>query len=326
MIVVSRNHQLLSALGRTPLMIAASQDDAETIGHLVTSGADIRTFDSQTGATALHFAAVAGAERAARTLLSLGAPINASAPSNGLTPLMTAVWHRHPDIVDLLLSHPDINVHQQSTCGMTALDISAQAPSHLSEVRRITGSLRSSLQELATLQAGQKLIALLISGEPDEHTLLREMRALIEAGEDVDQTAPNTCSGHDGCTPLLIASRDGKSEIVSLLIKAGADIRHVDTHMHEHAAQKAAYRNHSETLRRLAQHPEFPVVRDLSGPFNGYTSLHNAAWQGHIECARALLDSGADATLPAHDGRTAADLARAHGHVGVAHLIERHRR
>jgi len=40
------------------------------------------------------------------------------------------------------------------------------------------------------------------------------------------------------------------------------------------------------------------------------TSLHMAAWKGHVDVVELLLDSGADAKLLNKDGKKAADLVR----------------
>ena len=47
-------------------------------------------------------------------------------------------------------------------------------------------------------------------------------------------------------------------------------------------------------------------------------ALHAAARNGNVELAELLLERGADATLAAEDGRTAATIAREAGHEQLA--------
>lgn len=59
----------------------------------------------------------------------------------------------------------------------------------------------------------------------------------------------------------------------------------------------------------------------------GSTTLHRAAFRGHLRILRLLLDSGADPKLAGYDGigphagQTAADIARAHNQWPAAELL-----
>lgn len=67
---------------------------------------------------------------------------------------------------------------------------------------------------------------------------------------------------------------------------------------------------------------EGPNVWRLGGR-SGFTPLHQAAWHGaSAEVVDGLLALGAWRTLPALDGRTAADVAQQRGHVVLLPLLE----
>jgi len=90
-------------------------------------------------------------------------------------------------------------------------------------------------------------------------------------------------------TPLLAAAAKGHSEIVSLLIKAGASVDNPSS---------------------------------LSKDFRGCSPLSLAALQGHAECVRVLLASGANPKLRSDDGTTALMLAKGMNHTEVVRLLE----
>ena len=50
----------------------------------------------------------------------------------------------------------------------------------------------------------------------------------------------------------------------------------------------------------------------------GYTPLMGAAAAGRDDIADLLLEKGADPALVSEDGKTAADVAREHGHTALA--------
>ena len=47
---------------------------------------------------------------------------------------------------------------------------------------------------------------------------------------------------------------------------------------------------------------------------NGWTPLHEASRNGHVEVITALLAAGADKTIKDEDGKTPHDVARGNGH------------
>ena len=51
-----------------------------------------------------------------------------------------------------------------------------------------------------------------------------------------------------------------------------------------------------------------PEAAHAQGRFG--TALHSAAWERQLECARLLVERGADPTVTNEDGQTALDIAR----------------
>lgn len=55
---------------------------------------------------------------------------------------------------------------------------------------------------------------------------------------------------------------------------------------------------------------------------DGYSALHGAAENGHLDCVRALIAAGADPHPRTRDGLTPLDLAEMEGHEEIAELLD----
>jgi hypothetical protein len=96
------------------------------------------------------------------------------------------------------------------------------------------------------------------------------VQALLNQGANVNAKEANVgpnLGQTGGQTPLMLASENGHENIVSLLIKNGADLN----------------------------------ARDLSG----YTALEVATWQDNISICKLLLNAGANVNITNRLGRTA---------------------
>jgi ankyrin repeat protein len=106
---------------------------------------------------------------------------------------------------------------------------------------------------------------------------------------------------------LLVAARDGHTEIAAALLAAGADVNATEPTFGAVPLHKAVYNGHVELTRLIAGQPG--VDLNFQGATNGYTPLHDAIWHGYEQCARILVDAGADIRLTGHDGKTPHALA-----------------
>ena len=204
-------------------------------------------------------ASESGDRQIALGLLAAGADPNALAP-DGATPLMWAVYHDDLDLVRALVD-AGADVGLQSEFGTSALTEAA-----------IIGS------------------ASVIS-------------ALLDAGAD-----PNT-ENPEGETPLMAVARSGNVEAAKLLLDAGADINATEDWGGQSALSWAAARSQVDMVEFLADNGADldrrgvirqwerktitePRPKDMNK--GGFTPLLYAAREGCVECARRLLDAGAD--------------------------------
>lgn len=297
----------------TPLMQAASTGQAQSVAQLLDAGADVHAIEPAMGASVLHKAAQSGDAQTVALLLDRGAFVDQQSPVLGHTPLMDAVLHKHAAVVTLLLARgarTTIRNHwQQSALELARLD----------GLDAIAGLIEARDDADATQLAALTLIAAVKAGD---HA---RVEALIAAGADVDQTTPMTGSPDDNYTPLAIAARDGRTEIVRVLLAAGADPRRKVGLMQGTPLHEASYFGHGKVIRAMRSPPaatgSATADLDIQGPYNGLTALHDAVWHGHADAAVALVEAGARLDLETHTGLTPRALAVRYGYGELARML-----
>ncbi|KAJ8404345.1 hypothetical protein AAFF_G00341180 [Aldrovandia affinis] len=212
--VFSKSHAIQQAL-----IAASSMGYIEIVSYLLDlpekdeegDRAQINSFDTLWGETALTAAAGRGKLDVCRLLLEQGAAVT-QANRRGIVPLFSTVRQGHWQIVDLLLTHgADVNMADKQ--GRTPLMMAA-SEGHL-------GTAEFLLAQDASLPLMDKegLTALswaCLKGH------LPVVRCLVERGAATDHADKN------GRTPLDLAAFYGDAEVVQFLVDHGAMIEHVD--------------------------------------------------------------------------------------------------
>jgi ankyrin repeat protein len=136
---------------------------------------------------------------------------------------------------------------------------------------------------------------------------------LVQAGADVD------ARGKDGQTALMILARTNGVAAAKVLLDHGADVNAQETWREQTALIWAAAQKQPQMVKLLLEHGANPDARSESNnwdrqvsgekrrlfrPFGGLTALLYAAREGCVECARVLVDGGADIDLSGYRGIT----------------------
>ncbi len=278
------------AQGSTLLMLAAGRGLDDIASLLVERGADVFVLDSQMGVTPLHRAAQSGSVAILELLLSKGAYIDDQSGVNGHTPLIDAAFYKRYEAFEYLLRR-DANTELRNTLGLNVSDwASRQKDSRLLDLIEQQGERdEKRLAEQKLLQAVR------------DADLAKAIQILDEnPSYDVNEV------GKDGMTPLLVASRAGLTDIVRQLLAHGADPNIVDKMMKATPAHKAGFFGHAKILQELCK---AGANIDAQGPYNGYTALHDAVLNSHIEAAQVLIDFGASTNIEGLDGKSPRSLA-----------------
>lgn len=143
------------------------------------------------------------------------------------------------------------------------------------------------------------LIRVIIENRPDSVRLLKEFGANLQIGTN------------DGTSPLYMAARLGRREIVEILLETTPDVHEGDL-IGETPLQAAARNGHSEVVELLVKLSDKDAVED---------SLLLAAENGHARVVEVLLEAGADTEVTTDDGSTPLGLALQNGHDSVIGVL-----
>tara|TARA_A100001011_G_scaffold176510_1_gene185213 strand:- start:20660 stop:21715 length:1056 start_codon:yes stop_codon:yes gene_type:complete len=306
----------------TPLMLACSRGLFNIVELLLNSGADIYTVDTVLGASALHKAAQSGVVEIAQILLDKGAFINLQSAATGHTPLIDAVWCKQVSMSKFLLEKgASVNIighHQQTVFNFLGTEpvwtAGFTTPSDEAWGREILEMCNEKKLIDNKAVDSQQLMSAVMSNDT------KKVESLINSGVNVNEQSPIIGSGNDGQTPLLVACFLGHTEIVRLLLEAGAIETINDYLMEATPAHKACYAGKPEALKVLLELANVDLT--AQGPYNGYTALHDSCWHGHKDNVKILLDHGVPLDQRSHQGHTPSEFARFLGYTEIAEMIE----
>ncbi len=209
-----------------PLSLAAEHGRLQVVRLLLAHGAKVDNTDGHSGGkTALHYAAENGHAEIVEALLAHGADIDRTAGSSDFSALMYAAEQGHLDVVKALVKHgaalelrrsdSSATPSAEAESGQTALMLAAHNW-HLEVVKFLAAS---GADINARKTDGQTALIEAVSTRKRSRIAKSKqvIIGLLNAGAAIDATDREW-----GWTPLMFAAREGKADIVKLLLSRGA--------------------------------------------------------------------------------------------------------
>jgi ankyrin repeat protein len=242
--------------------------------------------------TRLVEAVKSGNRTAAIALIAAHADAN-TPEVDGTTPLHWAVHRDDADLVERLI-HAGARAEGKNTYGVTPLEEAA--------VIGNTAVLKLLLEAGANVNStnGDGQTALMVIARTSN---VAAAKLLLSHGAKV-----NPVEQWRGQTALMWAAAEGQAAMVKLLVASGAEVN---------VRSKANNWDRNTTAEGTGLGAKYL-------PAGGLTALLFAARQGHLDCAQALVEAGADKDLQDPDGISPMITAIVNAHYDVAqYLAER---
>jgi len=249
--------------GETPLTLALANGDVALAARLLKAGADPKA-TRWNGETTLMIAAGAGSVEEVKLLLAAGVDVNGVEPRRGQNALMWAAAEGHPDVLDCLIQKGAL-VNAATQSGFTPLAFAAMKNDAASVRRLIqagadpnyvlpdkngtrmlalAGSYKSDAAAIALLDGGadpnfadrKGLTPLHVAAQAGAVDLVKKLLAKGAALNARTSPAPRVSADSNDKnlvlfsfsgeqTPLLLAAKYNRVDVMRVLIDAGADTK-----------------------------------------------------------------------------------------------------
>ncbi|WP_375333842.1 ankyrin repeat domain-containing protein [Candidatus Tisiphia endosymbiont of Xenochironomus xenolabis] len=312
------NSLILSKDGAFPIHEAVATEALEVIKALINY--DKTIVDKGDEKKVLWFTAQEGKLEAVKTLLQLGANINAINAVNGMPPLHVAMQKKHPEVAEELLARgADVNIVDAGGWialhwGVNLEDINI-VKNILTKGTNINAKSIVGVTPLfCAVSNGNKLITeLLISKQADSNIPSNEgtlpwhiasfkgfieiMKILAPTILDIDYKTTNS----EQYTALWLASQQGHVDIVKWLIDKGADINAIRQSDGRTVLQAAICKEQLQVVECLIANGVNINKADKDGASPLYYSLQNDDELRH-QISKILIDHAANINLsPSND-------------------------
>jgi ankyrin repeat protein len=301
--------------GYTPLCIACRHGNVVMVERLIAAGSRVDD-NSSCGFTPLHLAAERNRLDVVKLLIAVGADVNKACVS-GCTLLHTATEDGHAGVVSVLIETAVVDLNAALTDGeladITPLFLAAQ---------------NNRLDVLKLLiAAGADVNVACDDGSTPLHAAAENghagvVSALI-ATAGVDLNAALTGDDSAGVTPLYLAARGNRLDVVKLLIAAGADVNMTCVDDGCTPLHKAAAIGHAGVVSALIETAGVVMNAALTdhGESVGATPLFIAAEDNQLDVVTLLIAAGADVNMARFDGCTPLGIAAVRDHAGVVSAL-----
>jgi len=258
-------------------------------------------------------AAKTGDVEAVRTLLKQRANVN-EAQGDGMTALHWAVYTNNLDIAKMLVqAGANVKATTRLDSATPLLMAAANANVDMMELLLKAGADVNATSSLGTTPLMQASAAGSVDG----------VKALIEHGANV-----NAKDKLKEQTPIMFAAAMNRDAVIRLLASNGADLKATSKVM---SIDKPLFDDDGNPI------PQRPQQKDAAGNpidqygqpaaqfMGGFSALHYAAREGHMDAIRSLVEAGADVNEQNPGDRTTPMVeAIVNGHYDIARYLVEH--
>ena len=309
---VGANPHLQRSDGHNALMIASFSGHSEVVELLLNVQADV-DIQNNYGRTTLMIACIKGHIKVVELLLDRKANSNIQ-DNKGYTALMLGSRDGYSQIVESLLKDSDPNIQN------TALRFANQN-GHFQTIELLLNHhanpniLDLHCAVLGSMKRNSKFRFLLtqMSGTAEDYIKIVQ---LLIGHSSIDIDAVNDT----GVTSLMFASMFGCTEVVKLLLEAGANL---NIQVKTSITMKDVMSNSPDDILLQPQAIPFFLTQHLvkGMTINGLTALMCASLEGHLDIVQILLQAKAIPDLQNKDGDTVLLIAATKGHSDIVQQL-----
>jgi ankyrin repeat protein len=296
--------------GYSALHLASRNRAAEVVSALLAAGSDVMAETTTGAVTSLHFAAASGDVDVINRLVKAGAEVNAEESVWNQTPLMFAAGSNRLNAVNTLI---DLGAELEATSKV--IDLVARHAEDLVAKKHRDGVLNSFREESGS-EAG--------TWAPDPNEVTAAIQAareyiaqqevdIEELEEDKENARPlnytKLVGTQGGLTPLLLAAREGLTNVSIALLDAGADVNAAGAGDKTSPILVAIINGHYDLALNLLERGADPTLASAAGTTPLYAVI-NTQWapksrfpqrqaylqqqSTYLELMKILLDAGVD--------------------------------
>ena len=311
LIVAGANPDAITRMGGySALHLASKNGAADVVSALLAAGSDVMARTTTGEVTPLHFAAASGDVDVINQLADAGAEVNAKETVWHQTPLMFAAAGNRLGAVNAL-----INLGADLGATGKVIDLVARHVEDM-EAKKRRDEVLNTFREESGSEAG--------TWAPDPNEVSAAVLAAREyiaqqeidfesAEEDEEYRRPlnytRLVGTQGGLTPLLLATREGLTDVSIALLDAGAEINAVGAGEKTSPLLMAIINGHYDLAFVLLERGADPTLTSVAGTTPLYAVI-NAQWapkarfpqrqaylqqqSTYLELMKALLDAGVD--------------------------------
>ncbi|PCD34539.1 hypothetical protein FGRA07_08857 [Fusarium graminearum] len=294
--------------GQAPIHTAALTEQHKIIKKLLEYGADGNEI-TEDGRSVLTYAVSANSVPSAQALLDHGADIE-TRDNNDNTPLLVAVLCNAIEMASFLLEH-DANIE--------AADDNGYRPLHLAAERNFGQMTQLLIEKGADIESRTAPKA---QDEPFEEGLTPLLVAArsgrVETFHILIDHGANPKASSSGYTGVYLATAGQNKSLIRLFVQKGVSVDARTTHEENTALIRAVRDGYPQIVSLLIK-----LGADVNASNNiGWTPLHFAAETGFEDVVEILLKAGANATAESHDGKRPRTISWENKHHPVTTILD----